>query len=80
MLYVYILRSIDHPTQTYIGITEDVNARLKKHNEGGSPHTARFRPWEVVTFVAFADESKARDFERYLKSGSGRAFSQKHFL
>src|SRR5262249_53424606 len=47
------------------------------HNAGKSPHTAKFRPWRLVTYIAFSDERKAIDFERYLKSASGRAFAKK---
>jgi len=79
MFYVYIIRSISQPSQRYIGITNDVDARLKKHNAGGSPHTAKFMPWALETVVGFSEEKKAHAFERYMKSGSGFAFSKKHF-
>ncbi len=79
MHYVYIIVSQLHPDQRYVGRTSDLKARLTKHNEGGSPHTAKFRPWFLETYVAFSDPDKAIRFERYLKSGSGRAFAQRHF-
>jgi putative endonuclease len=77
MRYVYILQSLDGE-HFYIGITDDVPARLMKHNAGGVPHTSKHRPWRVRTYVAFADEKLAFAFEKYLKSGSGRAFAKKH--
>jgi predicted GIY-YIG superfamily endonuclease len=77
--YVYLLRSKSHPERTYIGMTENLRNRLKAHNGGHSPHTAKFRPWEIVVAIAFQDEHRARDFERYLKTGSGRAFAKRHF-
>jgi len=77
MFYVYILKSIEHSDQFYIGITSDLKRRLKTHNSGGSKHTAKYRPWKVETYIAFSSEQKARDFEKYLKSGSGRAFAKK---
>ena len=40
--------------------------------------TAEARPWEVDIAVYFRDEKKAHAFERYLKTGSGRAFSKRH--
>lgn len=52
MWYVYFLKSLSNPKQTYVGITDDVLQRLKKHNKGGSPHTARFKPWELVAYLA----------------------------
>ena len=56
MYYVYILRSVSHSDQKYIGMTDDMDARLKKHNEGGSPHTSKYRPWKVETIVGLSDK------------------------
>lgn len=80
MFYVYLLRSINFPNQTYVGITEDLKKRINKHNTGGSEYTAKYKPWNLVSYLAFKDETKARKFEKYLKSGSGRAFSKKRLL
>ena len=79
MWYVYIIRSVGHLGQRYIGLTDDVDRRLAEHNSGHSPHTSKFRPWKLDVIIGFAEKSKAVAFERYLKSGSGFAFSQKHF-
>ena len=54
MFYTYILRSIEHPEQRYIGHTADLRERLKKHNKGDVPHTAKFRPWKVETYIGKA--------------------------
>ncbi|MBW1860706.1 MAG: GIY-YIG nuclease family protein [Deltaproteobacteria bacterium] len=75
--YVYILQSESDRTAFYIGFTEDLESRLKYHNNGQNPHTAISRPWRVKTAIAFTDREKALDFERYLKSSSGRAFAKK---
>jgi predicted GIY-YIG superfamily endonuclease len=80
MHYVYLLKSETHPKQPYVGATRDLRQRLKDHNEGRSPHTAKFRPWLLVAYFAFAQEEMAITFEKYLKSGSGRAFIRRHFL
>lgn len=77
--YVYILRSLSKPDQTYVGYTTDLQARLAKHNEGGSPYTSKNKPWQVEVAMAFSDKQKALAFEKYLKSGSGREFSRRHF-
>ena len=77
MFCVYLLRSVAHPAQRYTGFTTDVHARLKAHNAGDSPHTSKYRPWQVIAYFAFEEEQKARAFERYLKSGSGKAFANK---
>ncbi len=79
MKYVYMLQSISHPKQCYIGLTSDIEKRLNAHNAGQSPHTAKFKPWKLTNYFAFSDESKAAAFEKYLKTGSGRAFVSKHF-
>ena len=76
MTYVYILESLDS-AHFYIGITSDLKARLAKHNAGEVPHTSKYRPWRLKTYVAFSDEARAIAFEKYLKSGSGRAFAKK---
>lgn len=75
--YVYILQSVASESRFYVGLTDDLSARLAKHNEGGVSHTAKYRPWRIKTAVAFRDRMKAAAFERYLKSPSGRAFSKK---
>ncbi len=77
MKYVYLLQSITHPEQRYVGLTGDVQKRLAAHNAGQSYHTAKFRPWSLVGYLAFSDESKAVAFEKYLKSGSGNAFANR---
>jgi putative endonuclease len=77
MKYVYLLRSSSHPEERYVGLTSDLKARIAGHNAGESLHTAKFRPRELVTYVAFQDERKAIEFEKYLKSGSGRGFANK---
>ena len=79
MFYVYIIRSVANWGQKYVGYTTDLRKRLNDHNSGKSAHTARFRPWKLETYIAFSDKQKALDFERYLKSGAGRAFSWRRF-
>ena len=79
MRYVYLLRSLSHPNQHYVGSTQDIHRRLKEHNTGGSSHTNKFVPWKCVVAICFTDDAKADAFERYLKSGSGRAFAGRHF-
>ena len=79
MKYVYLIESISHSDKRYIGITEDLNQRIKDHNAGKSHHTAKYRPWRVMVVVRFVDDCKANVFEQYLKSGSGHAFAKRHF-
>ena len=79
MKYVYILQSEASEEHFYVGLTDDVLARLAAHNTGRVTHTSKFVPWRLKNVVGFADENRAIAFERYLKSGSGRAFAKKHF-
>ena len=79
MWSVYIIRSQTAPDERYIGLTNDLKARLAKHNSGGSPHTSKYRPWKLETAIAFTAKDKAAAFERYLKTGSGYTFAKRHF-
>ncbi len=73
----YLLQSEAVVDQRYVGSTADLKQRLAMHNAGKSPHTSKYVPWKLVTYVAFSDQRKAESFERYLKSGSGHAFARK---
>jgi predicted GIY-YIG superfamily endonuclease len=83
MQFVYILQSLASPDRYYVGCTDDVSERLGRHNAGasqsGSRHSSIHGPWRVVVQIGFEDRAKAFAFEKYLKSGSGRAFAKKHF-
>jgi putative endonuclease len=57
-------------------VTDDLRSRLEKHNAGEVSHTSKFAPWTVNTYIAFSDKTRALAFEKYLKSGSGRAFAK----
>lgn len=76
MKYVYILQSQLDTERYYTGMTNDLKARFSTHNSGAVTHTAKYRPWRIKTYIAFADEDRAVAFEKYLKSGSGRALAK----
>ncbi|MDA3874017.1 MAG: GIY-YIG nuclease family protein [Kiritimatiellae bacterium] len=81
MYTVYILESELNSDRHYIGFThKQVEERLVLHNEGSTPASARYRPWEIVWSCKFLDKEQALAFESYLKSGSGRAFAAKRLL
>ena len=77
MYFVYSLQSELFPEHYYIGMTSNIIQRLEEHNAGKSTHTNKFKPWKLVAYIAFTDKLKAEQFEKYLKTGSGRAFSKK---
>ncbi len=78
MQYVYLLKCSDN--STYTGCTNNIDERIIRHNQGQVKYTSSRLPVEVVTYIAYSDEKLAFKFEKYLKSGSGKAFSNKRFL
>ncbi|QQR83475.1 GIY-YIG nuclease family protein [Candidatus Peregrinibacteria bacterium] len=80
MYYVYILRSLKVLNETYVGFSTDFERRLAEHNLGKSIHTNKFKPWKIDVLVSFENRKKAEAFEKYLKTGSGRAFAKRHFI
>ena len=78
MHYVYIL--ICNDGSPYIGCTESLEARLERHNKGYVPATKDRLPLKLISYCALTDKYKAFEFEKYLKTGSGRAFLQKRLI
>ncbi len=64
----------------YVGYTLNIESRLETHNNGGSVYTKEHKPWELMFYCGFQDKLKAMNFEKYLKSHSGRIFLQKRLL
>ena len=79
MYYTYILKS-SKSGQVYTGWTTDLRARLESHNSGENQATKSGVPWEIVYYSAFETEKLAKDFEHYLKTGSGIAFARKRLI
>lgn len=78
MYYVYVLDCSDG--NLYTGCTSDLKDRMLRHHKGHVPATAQRRPVELFAYFAFKDKYTAFEFERYLKSGSGRAFLNNHLI
>jgi predicted GIY-YIG superfamily endonuclease len=76
--YVYLLKCSDD--KTYIGSTEDLKDRLKRHQSGFVPATKNRLPVKLHFYMVFTDKYKAFNFEKYLKSGSGRALLKKRLI
>ena len=79
MHYVYILRS-KKDNSKYIGVTEDLEKRISEHNSGRATYSSSKAPFDLIWYGAFYDKNKAYDFEKYLKSSSGFAFSNKRLI
>jgi len=78
MWTVYILKCSDG--STYTGCTSNLDQRLTRHNKGQVHYTSTRLPVTVIISINFQDKYKAYNFEKYLKSGSGRAFAKRHYL
>ena len=76
MHYVYILQCVDG---FYVGCTDNLKERMKRHRSGHVQSTKHRQPVMLKNYFAFDDKYKAFEFEKYLKSASGRAFTKKHF-
>jgi len=77
MFYIYNLKCRDG---FYIGCTENIEERLLRHQKGQVPATSERLPLELDFYFAIKNKYKAYNFEKYLKSGSGRAFIKKHLI
>jgi predicted GIY-YIG superfamily endonuclease len=76
--YVYILKG--NYSRFYTGRTKNLTDRSSRHNRGSVPYTKNIRPLKLITYIVFTDEYLAISFEKYLKSGSGRAFMKRHLI
>lgn len=77
--FVYVLQSVPQPGRQFIESAANVPMRLAAHNAGHSPLTASCRPWRLVAVVQFGTEREAARFERFLKTGAGRAIARDYF-
>jgi putative endonuclease len=76
-VYVYILQSEADANHFYVGRTQDLRARISRHNAGQVRHTSKWKPWRLKTYIALSDSTRAIALEHYLKSASGRALIKK---
>jgi len=79
MYYCYILQS-SHLHRFYFGYTLDLKQRINRHNAGQVTATKPGRPWKLVWYGAFDSLAEAKNFEKYLKTGSGKAFAYKRLV
>ena len=68
MFYVYMLKSVGNKiTKTYVGYTNNLKLRLKKHNSGKGAKSTRGYKWKVIYKKRFYDKRLAMSFEYKLK-------------
>lgn len=78
MYYVYVLNCKNN--KSYVGCTSNLKDRIKRHQSGLVPATKNNLPIGLICYFAILNKYKAFDFEKYLKSGSGRAFLKRHLI
>ncbi|MBL4657811.1 MAG: GIY-YIG nuclease family protein [Flavobacteriales bacterium] len=78
MWKVYMVKCNDGTI--YTGCTNNIDDRLNRHGKGEISYTRTRLPVDLITYIAFSNKYKAYEFEKYLKSGSGKAFANKRFL
>ena len=78
MWTVYILKCSDG--KYYTGCTSDLEDRMQRHRAGEVPATCDRLPLVLITYIVFSEKQKAYDFEKYLKTGSGRAVMYKRLV
>ena len=76
MIYTYVIKSVEKNFR-YVGITNDMERRLKEHNFGKNKSTAFYKPFNIVLKESYIDHKEARVREKFLKSGQGRKFLDK---
>ena len=79
MWYVYFLKS-EKKDWNYVGSTSNLETRFEDHQSGNVQSTKHYRPFSLQAYIALKDEKKARELEKYFKTGSGRAFMNKRIL
>ncbi|MEZ4804059.1 MAG: GIY-YIG nuclease family protein [Bacteroidia bacterium] len=78
MWHVYILKCNDETY--YTGCTGDLEERISRHRRGSVQYTSSRLPIELISYISFTSKYKAYAFEKYLKSGSGKAFANRRLL
>ena len=78
MYYVYILTN--DRDRKYIGFSEDLKSRLNAHKSKSVKTTKTAGNMKLAFYAAFKNKAKALAFEKYLKQGSGFAFTNKHLV
>ncbi len=77
MWYVYFLKLSNNAI--YVGSTDDLKRRVSSHQAGQALSTKPYIPITLKSYVAVETEAKARELEKYFKSGSGKAIAMKRF-
>ena len=66
--YVYMLKSLEEKTVTYVGYTSDIKKRIKLHNLGKGAKFTRGRKWKLIYKEKFNSKKEAISREYYIKN------------
>jgi putative endonuclease len=69
----YILFSLNFKKH-YTGFTSNLEQRILSHNVLGHDWSPKYRPWKIIYTKEFESKKEAMEYEKWLKSGVGRAF------
>ena len=70
---VYAIQS-QEDNSIYVGFSNDFNRRLYEHSIGKTKTTKSKLPYKLIYKEIVDTRIKAREREKYLKSGSGKEF------
>jgi putative endonuclease len=73
MVTVYAIKSILH-NFIYVGMTEDLEERFRRHNNGYNKSTKKFAPFKLIYSEICSNGQEDRNREKFLKSTSGKRF------
>ena len=76
MIVIYVLKSEKNEI-LYVGMTENLNRRIKEHNAAKCKFTSGHMPWKLIYYESAENFEKARKREKYLKSAAGKLFIRK---
>ena len=71
MYYVYAISSVNH-NYIYVGMTQDIDKRVFRHNSGREKTTRFYRPFVIIYSEICKTRIEAREREKYWKSGIGK--------
>ena len=66
--YVYMIKTIGSSySKSYVGYTNNINRRIKKHNENKGAKSTKGYKWKLIYQRKFLSKSKAMSYEYELK-------------
>jgi len=76
MFIVYVLRSLKDK-KLYVGFTDDLDRRVKEHNDGKNISTKGRKPFELIFYEGLPTLEEVVEREKFYKSGRGREVLKK---